>query len=154
MSEIFCFGGKYVELWHPRGVSVAIHFFQASQWECRRASLRLLPCPLTGTDGHPRSSLISPQSGNDPFSWDVAALFKYDASCSPTFSMSSYCPRKPGGEGAYTSLDAACAAGWRAHCFCVYSPFTLFPLCLMSFSEQFLFVLWCNHALKGDAIYF
>lgn len=82
------------------GVSVAIRLFKASQWECGRAGLSSLPCPPTGTDGHPRSSLISLQSGNDPCSWDVAVLFKYDARCSPTFSMSSHCPQKPGGERA------------------------------------------------------
>lgn len=142
MSKIFCFGGKYVALWHPAGVSVAIRLFKASQWERGRASLSLLPCPPTGTDGHPRSSLISPQSGNDPCSWDVAALFKYDARCSPTFSMSSHCPRKPGGERACTSHHAACAAGWCAHCFCVYSTFSLFPFCFMSFSGQSFFLLW------------
>ena len=81
----FCFGGKYVALWVPLGVSVAIRLFKASQWECAGAGLRLLPCPPTG-------SLISPQSGNDPCFRDVAALFKYDARCSPTFSVSSHCP--------------------------------------------------------------
>lgn len=96
--DIFCFGGKYIVLWGPGGVSVAIRLFKASQWECGRARLSLLPCPPTGTDGHPRSSLISLQSGNDPGSWDVAALFKYDARCSPTFSMSSHCPRKATGK--------------------------------------------------------
>lgn len=94
---IFCFGGKYVVLWGLRGVSVAIRLFKASQWECGGAGLSPLPCPPTGTDGHPRSSLISLQSGNNPCSWDVAALFKYDARCSPTFSMSSHCPRKAEG---------------------------------------------------------
>lgn len=98
IRDSFCFGGKYVALWALKGVSVAIRLFKASQWERGGARLSLLPCPPTGTDGHPRSSLISLQSGNDPCSWDVAALFKYDARCSPTFSMSSHCPRKPGGE--------------------------------------------------------
>lgn len=98
MRDVFCFGRKYVALWGLEGVSVAIRLFKASQWERGGARLSLLPCPPTGTDGHPRSSLISLQSGNDPCSWDVAALFKYDARCSPTFSMSSHCPRKPGGE--------------------------------------------------------
>lgn len=98
IRDIFCFGGKYVVLWGLEGVSVAIRLFKASQWECGGARLSPLPCPPTGTDGHPRSSLISLQSGNDPCSWDVAALFKYDARCSPTFSMSSHCPRKPEGE--------------------------------------------------------
>lgn len=98
IRDIFCFGGKYVVLWGPGGVSVAIRLFKASQWECGGARLSPLPCPPTGTDGHPRSSLISLQSGIDPCSWDVAALFKYDARCSPTFSMSSHCPRKPEGE--------------------------------------------------------
>lgn len=107
-----------------------------------KASISLLPCPPTGTDGHPRSPLISVQSGNDPCSWDVAALFKYDARCSPTFSMSSHCPRKPGGERAWTSHDAACATGGCAHCFFVYSPFSLFPFCFMSFSGQSFFRLW------------
>jgi len=100
---------------------VAIRLFKASQWECGRARLSLLPCPPTGTDGHPRSSLISLQSGNDPCSWDVAALFKYDARCSPTFSMSSHCPRKPRGktekEGeSTTSHNAACGVGHCADC--------------------------------------
>lgn len=98
IRDIFCFAGKYVVLWGLKGVSVAIRLFKASQWECGGARLSPLPCPPTGTDGHPRSSLISLQSGNDPCSWDVAALFKYDARCSPTFSMSSHCPRKPEGE--------------------------------------------------------
>lgn len=98
IRDIFCFGGKYVALWGLEGVSVAIRLFKASQWEHGGARLSPLPCPPTGTDGHPRSSLISLQSGNDPCSWDVAALFKYDARCSPTFSMSSHCPRKPRGE--------------------------------------------------------
>lgn len=123
VRDIFCFGGKYVALWHPKGVSVAIRLFRASQWERGRARLSLLPCPPTGTDGHPRSSLISLQSGNDPCSWDVAALFKYDARCSPTFSMSSHCPRKPWGERekegvSTTSHNAACVMGC-----CAYSPF-------------------------------
>lgn len=98
IRDIFCFGWKYVALWGPERVSVAIRLFKASQWERGGARLSPLPCPPTGTDGHPRSSLISLQSGNDPCSWDVAALFKYDARCSPTFSMSSHCPRKPAGE--------------------------------------------------------
>lgn len=121
IRDIFCFGGKYVVLWGLRGVSVAIRLFKASQWECGRARLSPLPCPPTGTDGHPRSSLISLQSGNDPCSWDVAALFKYDARCSPTFSMSSHCPRKPGGERgkereSATSHNAACVVGCCAYC--------------------------------------
>lgn len=114
--DVFCFGGKYVELWHPTRVSLAIRLFRASQWECDRASLSLLPCPPTGTDGHPRSSLISLQSGNDLCSWDVAALFKYDARCSPTFSMSSHCPRKPGEREHTTSHNAACVMGWCDYC--------------------------------------
>lgn len=122
IRDIFCFGGKYVVLWGPEGASVAIRLFKASQWECGGARLSPLPCPPTGTDGHPRSSLISLQSGNDPCSWDVAALFKYDARCSSTFTMSSHCPRKPGGKRkrereSKTSHSAACAEGY-----CAYSP--------------------------------
>lgn len=121
--DIFCFGGKYVALWHPTGVLLAIRLFRASQWERDRASLSLLPCPPTGTDGHPRSSLISLQSGNDLCSWDVAALFKYDARCSPTFSMSSHCPRKPGERERTTSHNTACVTGWCDYCLV----FILFP---------------------------
>lgn len=137
VRDIFCFGGKYVALWHPKGVSVAIRLFRASQWERGRARLSLLPCPPTGTDGHPRSSLISLQSGNDPCSWDVAALFKYDARCSPTFSMSSHCPRKPWGERekereSTTSHNAACVMGC-----CAYSPFpcSCFAFCLLALTH-------------------
>lgn len=104
----------------PRSGSVAEH-----------GSARL-PYPPAGTDGHPRSSLISPQSGNDPCSQDVAALFKYDARCSPTFSMSSHCPGKPGGErgeeeesGRTTSQHAAWALGYWAHCVALAAPLFL-----------------------------
>lgn len=133
IRDFFCFGGKYVVLWGPKGVSVAIRLFKASQWECGGARLSPLPCPPTGTDGHPRSSLISLQSGNDPCFWDVAALFKYDARCSPTFSMSSHCPRKPEGERekereSTTSHNAACAVGYCAHCFVL--PILLFLICV------------------------
>lgn len=141
---IFCFGGKYVVLWGLKGVSVAIRLFKASQWECGRARLSPLPCPPTGTDGHPRSSLISLQSGNDPCSWDVAALFKYDARCSPTFSMSSHCPRKPEGERekereSTTSHNAACDVGYCAHCvvltILLFSSFVFFSLSSVSCSQ-------------------
>lgn len=71
-------GGELFVFSRPRSGSVAEH-----------GSARL-PQPPTGTDGHPRRSLISLQSGNDPCSQDVAALFKKDARCSPTFSMSSH----------------------------------------------------------------
>lgn len=133
IRDIFCFAGKYVVLWGPKGVSVAIRLFKASQWECGGARLSPLPCPPTGTDGHPRSSLISLQSGNDPCFWDVAALFKYDARCSPTFSMSSHCPQKPEGERekkweSTTSHNAACAVGYCAHCFVL--PILLFLICV------------------------
>lgn len=113
----------------PRSGSVAEH-----------GSARL-PYPPAGTDGHPRSSLISPQSGNDPCSQDVAALFKYDARCSPTFSMSSHCPGKPGGErgeeeesGRTTSQHAAWALGYWAHCVVLAAPLFL-RLCFFFLQE-------------------
>lgn len=140
IRDIFCFGGKYVVLWGLEGVSVAIRLFKASQWECGGARLSPLPCPPTGTDGHPRSSLISLQSGNDPCSWDVAALFKYDARCSPTFSMSSHCPRKP--EGAREKGKREHNIPQRSMCCgilcllcCAYNspfPHLCFSLCLLS----------------------
>lgn len=129
------------------GVSVAIRLFKASQWECGRAGLSPLPCPPTGTDGHPRSSLISLQSGNDPCSWDVAVLFKYDARCSPTFSMSSHCPQKPGGERARKGKRkkkrerdnnipqrSMCCGMLLLIALCSFS-FPLFLFCFVFFSE-------------------
>lgn len=150
IRDIFCFGWKYVALWGPKGVSVAIRLFKASQWERGGARLSPLPCPPTGTDGHPRSSLISLQSGNDPCSWDVAALFKYDARCSPTFSMSSHCPRKPGGERekereSTTSHNAACVVGCCAYCVVLILRF-LVSIWLSVF--QWALVLW-HTQLKG-----
>lgn len=106
-----------------RGVWWLFVFSRPRSWSVMEHSSARLLYPPTGTDGHPRSSLISLQSGNDPCYWDVAALFKYDARCSPTFSMSSHCPGKPGGErreeeesGRTTSQHAAWALGYWAHC--------------------------------------
>lgn len=120
---------------------MAIRLFKASQWECGGARLSPLPCPPTGTDGHPRSSLISLQSGNDPCSWDVAALFKYDARCSPTFSMSSHCPRKLGGQKEKERERAQHPTTQHVLwdivliVLCLFS-FSLFVFCFLSFSEH------------------
>lgn len=114
---------------------MAIRLFKASQWECGGARLSPLPCPPTGTDGHPRSSLISLQSGNDPCSWDVAALFKYDARCSPTFSMSSHCPRKLGGQKE-KEREREHNIPQRSMCCGILFSFSLFVFCFLSFSEH------------------
>lgn len=139
-------------------------FSRPRSWSMVEHGSAHLPYPPTGTDGHPRSSLISLQSGNDPCYRDVAALFKYDARCSPTFSMSSHCPGKPEGERGEEvsrrtqSHHAAWALGYWAHC--VVLTALLFPsLCLFCCSDGLdlekgdVISIWRNFRVSCTSLY-
>lgn len=160
----FCFEGKICNVMRSQRVCVCVHVcvcgfagYPSFQGLAVGVQLSLsLPCPPTGTDGHPRSSLISLQSGSGP------ALPRCGGPCFKTpcqmQSPPSACPLIVLGEAgereSATSHNTACVAGYWAHCvFLAILLFFLFVFCCYCFffppSASLSLPSWAEGGIAG-----